>query len=264
MAVNRLLAESNYVPPLSQSEEVLACCEIARQKLETGEYNAGCAALEEWWRLGEWPRHRGLTDTATAELLLVAGTLSGWVASSQQIPGGRKPAEALLSGAIAVFEQLGETKRAAEGRIELACSYYHQGALDLARATLHYALQCLSEDEHELRSVGLIRLAVVERLAGRLHDALLQLEEATPLLRSSADWPKGRLHLEFANTLKDLGLADNQKELFEKALGHYRQALHHFKRVGNHRYTAIVENNRGLLLLSLKRFEEACDHLHGA
>lgn len=248
-------------PELTQSERVLACCAIAKEKLETGDYDSGCAALKPWWTLGQWPHHSGLTDGATAELLLVAGTLSGWVASSQQIPGGRKPAEALLSGAIAVFEQLGETKRAAEGRIELACSYYHQGALDLARTTLHYALQCLSDDEHELRSVGLIRLAVVERLAGRLHDALLQLEEATPLLQSSTDWPKGRLHLEVANTLKDLGLADNQKGFFEKALVHYRQALNHFKRVGNHRYTAIVENNRGLLLLSLQRFDEACSYL---
>src|SRR6185369_3941546 len=159
MAVNRLLAESNYVPPLSQSEEVLACCEIARQKLETGEYNAGCDALEEWWRLGEWPRHRGLTDTATAELLLIAGTLSGWVASSQQIPGGRKPAEGLLSGSIAIFEQLGESNRAAEGRIELACCYYHQGAFDIAELTLHAALEGLTDDQSELKSIGLIRLA---------------------------------------------------------------------------------------------------------
>jgi signal transduction histidine kinase/ActR/RegA family two-component response regulator len=240
---------------------VLACCAIARGKLEVGDYDSGCAALERWWTLGQWPRHAGLTNLATAELLLVAGTLSGWVASSQRIPGGRKPAEALLSGAVAIFEHLGQIQRAAEGRIELACSYYHQGAFDLARTTLHDALQCLSEDERELRSVGLIRLAVVERLAGRLRDALSQLEQATPLLESSSDWPKGRLHLEIANTLKDLGLAEDQKIYFERAFEHYRQALNHFKRVGNHRYTAIVENNHGLLLSSLKRFDEACGHL---
>src|ERR1051325_6528224 len=86
---------------LTQSERVLACCAIAKEKLETGDYDSGCAALEPWWTLGKWPRHSGLTDGATAELLLVSGALSGWVASSQQIPGGRKPAEALLSGAIA-------------------------------------------------------------------------------------------------------------------------------------------------------------------
>ena len=262
--MNTYISPPLEAPSLTASEQVLACCAIAKGKLEVGDYDSGCAALERWWTLGQWPRQTGLTGVATAELLLVAGTLSGWVASCQQIPGGRKPAEALLSGAIAIFEQLGQIQRAAEGRIELACSYYHQGAFELARTTLHYALQCLNGDERELRSIGLIRLAVVERLAGRLHDALAQLEQATPLLEGSSDWPKGRLHLEIANTLKDLGLAEGQKEYFERAFGHYRQALNHFKRIGNYRYTAIVENNHGLLLSSLKRFNEACRHLDHA
>ena len=132
--------------PLTRSEQVLACCAIAREKLEAGDYDAGCAALEPWWSLGQWPCQAGLSNSAAAELLLTAGTLSGWVASSQRIPGGRKPAEALLNGSIAMFEQLGETKRAAEGRIELACCYYHQGAFDLSRQTVQYALQSLSND----------------------------------------------------------------------------------------------------------------------
>ena len=262
--MNKLLSTELNTPELTPSEQVLVCCAIAKEKLETGDYDSGCATLGSWWTLGQWPCHAGLSNAATAELLLIAGTLSCWVASSQHIPGGRKPAEALLSGAVAVFEQMGETKRAAEGRIELACSYYHQGAFDLARTTLHFALRCLDANDNELRSIGLIRLAVVERLAGRLHDALTRLEQATPLLAVSGDWPKGRLHLEVANTLKDLGLAEERKEYCERAFRHYRQARDHFKRVGNHRYTAIVENNHGLLLSSLKRFDEACGHLDRA
>ena len=251
-------------PSLSPTEQVLACCALAREKLEVGDYDSGCAALQPWWTLGEWPEQAGLSNLAAAELLLVAGTLSGWVASSKHIPGGRKPAEALLSGSIALFEQLHEGIRAAEGRIELACCYYHQGAFDLARTTLRCALNALPEDERDLRSVGLIRLAVVERLAGRLRDALILLDQVTPLLKESGDWPKGRFHLEFANTLKELGIAEGQQAFFETALEHYGKALSHFKQVGNHRYTAIVENNRGYLLSSLERFDEACLHLQKA
>lgn len=251
-------------PSLTQSEQVLACCALAREKLEAGDYDAGCAALQPWWSLGEWPQHSGLDDSAAAELLLIAGTLSGWVASSMRIPGGRKPAEALLSGSIAISEHLGERSRAAEGRIELACCYYHQGVFDLARNTLRTALKDLSDDARELKSVALIRLAVVERLAGRLHDALALLRDVTPLLEESDDWPRGRFHLEFANTLKDLGIAEDQRAYFEQAFGHYREALSHFKRVGNHRYTAIVENNYGDLLSFLRRFDEACLHLDRA
>ncbi|HKG47698.1 MAG TPA: ATP-binding protein [Pyrinomonadaceae bacterium] len=229
-----------------------------------GDYDEGCTALRPWWILGEWPRLSGLSTLASAELLLVAGTLSGWVASSKQIPGGRKPAEALLSGSIAIFEQLHEPTRAAEGRIELACCYYHQGAFDLARTTLQSALTVLATKDRELRGVGLIRLAVVERLAGRVRDALALLDQAAPLVEESSDWPKGRFHLEVANTLKEIGIAENLETFFERAFAHYRQALSHFSKVGNHRYTAIVENNYGYLLSSLKRFDEACLHLDKA
>src|SRR5262245_60760783 len=63
---------------LSPSEQVLACCALAREKLEVGDYDAGCAALLPWWKLGGWPQQAGLSYLASAELLLVAGTLSGW------------------------------------------------------------------------------------------------------------------------------------------------------------------------------------------
>lgn len=251
-------------PSFTVSEQVLACCAIAREKLDLGDYSSGCSALQAWWTLGEWPKQRGLSNSASAELLLVAGTLSGWVASTKQMLGGRKPAEAMLNGAIALFEQLGEKERAAEGRIELACCYYHQGAFDLARSTLHAALADLTDNDRELKSVALIRLAVVERLAGRLHEALDLLKDASPLLETSGAWPKGRFHLEYANTLKELGIAENRKSYFERAFGHYRQALDHFIEIGNQRYTAIVENNYGCLLSTMSRFDEACLHLDRA
>ena len=256
---------SNLKPlALSQSEEVKACCAIAREKLELGDYEAGCAALQRWWTLGEWPRHTGLDSFASAELLLVTGTLSGWMASSKHMAGGRKPAEALLNGAIAIFEQLGEKAKAAEGRIELATCYYHQGVFDLARFALQTAIRDLADYENELKSVALLRLAVVERLAGRLHDALALLDEAEPLLDTAGNWHKGRLHLECANTLKDLGGSESRRSYLERALSHYDKARLCFVALGNHRYTAIVENNQGHLLSTLNRYDEACIHLDQA
>ncbi|PWT91785.1 MAG: hypothetical protein C5B55_07550 [Blastocatellia bacterium] len=261
MPTETIIPGTFHPQSLSPSEQVLACCAIARERLEAGEYEQGCGALQHWWALGEWPRQNGLTPEASAELLLVAGTLCGWVASSKKISGGRKPAEALLNGAIAIFEQIGETVRASEGRIELACCYYHQGHFDLARLTLRRALGELSPENHELRGIGLIRLAVVERFAGRFHEAVALIEEATTLLEESGSWLQGRLHLEFANSLKEQGIAENRRRSFERALGHYREALRHFKEIDNHRYAAIVENNYGCLLSTMTRFDEACLHL---
>jgi signal transduction histidine kinase/ActR/RegA family two-component response regulator len=97
-----------------------------------------------------------------------------------------------------------------------------------------------------------------------LRDALKLLDQAGPLLNESSDWPKGRFHLEVANTLKEIGIAENLEDFYERAFKHYGQALAHFSQIGNHRYTAIVENNHGYLLSSLRRFEEACLHLDKA
>jgi len=92
---------------------------MARESSDLGDYDAGCAALQPWWTIGEWPKQVGLSQLAAAELLLTAGTLSGWVASTRQVDGGQNCAERLLSGAVALFDHLGETARSGEGRAEL-------------------------------------------------------------------------------------------------------------------------------------------------
>src|SRR5882724_519362 len=177
MPVDTQLPRHIKTSPLNASEQVQACCTIAREQLERGDYDAGCAALRQWWRLAEWPKHHGLNNEAAGELLLTAGTLSGWIASTRQVHGDQRWAEALLNGAIALFEQLEDGTRAAEGRIELAGCYYREGLFDLARATVRATIDSLPDDEQELKTVALIRLASVERHAGRLHDALNVLTE---------------------------------------------------------------------------------------
>jgi signal transduction histidine kinase/ActR/RegA family two-component response regulator len=250
--------------PLAESERVLASCTIAREKLETGDYDEGCAVLSPWWRVGEWPIQQGLSQLAAAELLLTAGAMSDSVARAKQLAHGQRVAEVLLSGAIALFGHLGEKTKVVESRIELGCCYYHQGLFDLANTTLRSCVSELTQDEPELRAVALIRLAIVERHSGRLHEALTLLEEASLLAAVTSFWTKGRFHTEMANTLKDIGAAEGRRSYCDRALGHYREASLEFERIGNLRYAAAVENNRGYLLLTLRRFDEARVHLQRA
>jgi signal transduction histidine kinase/ActR/RegA family two-component response regulator len=67
-----------------------------------------------------------------------------------------------------------------------------------------------------------------------------------------------------ANTLKDFGVASDQKQDFNRALHYYQHASFQFEQLGNLRYVAVVENNRGYLLLNLRRFEESKGHLERA
>ena len=251
-------------PPLTMGERVQAYCTIAREKLEVGDYEAGCALLKPWWKIGEWPRQEGLDEGTAAELLLAAGILSDSVVRAKQVAGGHRLSEALLNGAIALFEHLGETTRATEGRIELGRSYYRQGLFDLAHATLSSCLAALSDKDCELKAVALIRLAIVERHSGRLREAMDLLNEAGPLANAASPWTRGRYHTELANTFTDLGAAEDRKAYCDRALGHYQEALLQFEHIGNLRNAAAVENNRGYLLLTLKRFVEAQIHLKRA
>jgi signal transduction histidine kinase/ActR/RegA family two-component response regulator len=249
---------------LGEDERALACCTIAREKIEIGDYDAGCMVLAPWWKLGYWPNQKGLGQLAAAELLLTTGSLSDAVARAKRIIGGQRLAEALISGAIALFDHLGEETRVVDARSELGCCYYHQGLFEIAHSTLQSCVEALTNGDPELRAVALIRLAIVERHSGRLHEALGLLEQVAPLETLISAWTKGRFRTEMANTLKEFGIAKNRKAYFDRALSHYQEAGLQFEQVGNLRYAAAVENNRGYLLLSLERFEESQTHLERA
>src|SRR6185369_6736980 len=198
---------------------------------------------------------------SSADLLFTTGELAGFVASTQQIPRGQRHGEELLIGSITLFEHLRVKKRAAEARIELALCYYRQGLFDVGRSTLIRVLNELSEEDRELRSLALIRLASLERHAGRVRDALSRLNEATAIVKLSGPWVTGRRHLELASTYKDLAIAEDDIAHFKYAKQSYYKALHEFEAVGNHRYVAIVENNVGFLLLNHNAYQESEYHL---
>lgn len=249
---------------LEENERVMACCILAWEKIEIGDYDGGCMLLNSWWTVGDWPNHSGLAPTTAGELLLTAGALTDAISRVRQVPGGQRLAEKLISGAIALFEHVVEPRKALQGHIELGCCYYHQGLFDLAHSTLSMCVAGLTDADSELKAVALIRLAIVERHSGRLREAVKLLDLASLSEVTLTPWTKGRFHTEMANTLKDLGKADSQFSFLDRALVHYKEASRQFEQVGNLRYVAAVENNRGFLLLTLRRFTEAETHLERA
>jgi tetratricopeptide (TPR) repeat protein len=246
---------------LTPSEQVQVYCTIAREQIDSGNYEGASRVLGIRWSFGEWPKLDGLDQPSCADLLFTAGELASYVANTTQVPRGQKHAEQLLNGSIALFEQLGFRRRAAEGRIELALCYYRQGLFDIGRSTLIRVLEQLSDDSTELRGLALIRLATLERHAGRLNDALSRLILAIPLVEVSGPWTTARCYLELASTYKDLAIAEAVPSYYDQAKCSYYKALTEFQAVGHHRYVAVVENNLGFLLLSAGFYQESEEHL---
>jgi len=249
---------------LTSDEEVQVFCTIAREQIDTGNYEAACAVLEKWWVSGHWPKLEGLRQHSSADLLFTAGALAGWIASSRKVANGQKHAQALLSAAIGAFEQLGLKTRAAEARIELGYCYYREGIFDLARNTIAMAVESLPPEEPALRAIGLVRLGILERQLGDLQKSLMVLEEIGPMIEKVGPLVSGRYHHEMGSTFKELGIAEESGEYFEKSIQNYERALRDFEAVGNHRFSGAQENNRGLLLLSLNRPHDSKTHVRRA
>jgi DNA-binding winged helix-turn-helix (wHTH) protein/Tfp pilus assembly protein PilF len=252
-----------YIPSLelTSSEQVQVYCAIVREQIDVGNYDAGCKILRFWWSFGNWPKLEGLNQQSCADLLFTTGELAGFIASSTQLSRGQKHGEELLHGSVALFEQLGLKNRAAEARIELALCYHRQGLFDIARSTLNRVIGDLSDENWELLSLAFMRLGGLERHAGRLKEALAQVGQATHLAERCGPWTTARCHLELASIYKDLGIAENVPSYFEEAAHLYQKALEEFEAIGHHRYVAIVENNMGLLLLSLEKYKQSEDYL---
>ncbi|HET8669290.1 MAG TPA: hypothetical protein VFM05_01320, partial [Candidatus Saccharimonadales bacterium] len=264
----RLAEVKESLPPaipsleLTFNEQVQVYCAIVRDQIDVGNYEGACKILHPWWSFGNWPKLEGLNQQTCADLLFTAGELAGFVASSTQLLRGQRHGEELLHGSVALFEQLGLKSRAAEARIELAHCYHRQGLFDIGRSTLVRIIRELSDENNwELRSLALMRLGCLERQAGRLKDALTQITKATQLAERCGPWTTARCHLEMASVYKDLAIAENVPFFFEEATHFYLKALSELEAIGHHRYVAIVENNMGLLLLSLENYERSEDHL---
>ncbi len=259
----RISSPADTVPQvrLCPNEEVQIFCLVAREQTEVGNHEAAYALLKRWWIFGVWPNLVGLTPESSADLLLTAGIVAGHIGSTRQIVRAQKHCAALLNGAIGICEQIGSRTLSAEGQVHLALCYQREGMFDLARPTVQAALKAIPREEHELRSLALIRLATIEWQSGRPQDALALLYEAAEAVALAGPGMLACYHLELATTLQALATPEALGEYIDKALEHYQKANDHFTSIGNHRYAAVAENNRGYLMLAQGRFDEAEMHL---
>src|SRR5205807_7647832 len=150
---------------------------------KTGEYQAACEALAEFWpERDSAPKLNDLDEATTAEVLLRVGALSGWLGSTDQTEGSQETAKNLITQSIDLFQYLGLSERVAEARGDLALCYWREGSFDEARATLVEALDSLGEKDSELRALLLIRAGMIEPRTQQLHEAVRPFNEAAPLV----------------------------------------------------------------------------------
>ena len=266
MKIKQLDSLASEASTATGDERALVLCARAKELQDTQNFEDARLVLSEFWQgVGDRPKLDGLAANVQAEMLLLVGTLSGWLGSARQTPGAQEIAKDLLSESSTKFEQLGMTEKVAEARVELGICYWRTGALDEARITFDDALLRLGDLQSEQRLRAILNKALVEQVSSRPYEALRLLSEAEPLFAASSNHRlKGKFHGEFGILLKSIGSSGHSEEYFDRALMQFTAASIELEQIGQIRGMAVVENNLGSLFVQLERFEEAHQHLDRA
>ena len=240
-------------------------CDLARQLEDVGDYEGARKAIAEFWReIGVPPQVEGLDDSTAAEVLLRAGTLTGWLGNNTQANGAQETAKNLITEAARRFAALTSQKKALECQTELAYCYWRQGEYDEARIILTEVIEQLTTDS-ALKAKAVLRLAIVECSATRFNQALLILTDYAPLFeRITNHTIKGGYHNELAIVLRNLGTSEEREDYLDRAFVEYEAAAYYFEQAGHIPYCALVENNLGFILFKAGKLKEAHEHLERA
>jgi transcriptional regulator with GAF, ATPase, and Fis domain len=250
-------------PALDANETARRRCRLAEELENAGNYEGARSALGDLWRgAGERPDAAEFDDATRAELLLRAGSLTGWLGSEARAGDAQERAKDLIGESLRLFESLMLATDAARAQIELAWCYWRAGEFAEARVALQEAAQTLPDGDARLRALCAIRLAEVERSAGRQEEALRILSEIELQVATCDDHAlSGKFHSTRAGALQSLRASRAGDEFADRAIIELTAASFHFEQAGHTRFCARVENNLGLTLLMCDRLEDAHEHL---
>jgi tetratricopeptide (TPR) repeat protein len=250
---------------LTANAEASLRCQTALELRDRSDYDGAREVMAPLWSgIGSRPKTEGLHSTVIPEVLLTAGILTGWLGSRNEIKEADDYARDLITESITLFEALGDSKKVAEARAELAVCYWRAGDNDSARIWFSTALERLTT-EGNTRANALLGLSVVEWTASRYDESWRILTTNAPLFRKITSHSlKGFYHNQSALTLRTLATERNRTEYFQRAIKHYEEADYHFTLARNTIYRAHVKNNVGYLFFKLSRFRKAHEYLDHA
>lgn len=170
---------------LTANQEAELRCRTALELKDRGDYDGAQEVMRPLWKgIEHRPNTQGLHHSVIPELLLCVGILTGWLGSRSEIKEADDYARDLITESITLFEALGESRKVAEARTELAYCYWRAGANDEARILFNEALKRLTVGGNA-RANALIGLSVVEWSESRYTEALRLLNENEALFQEN-------------------------------------------------------------------------------
>jgi tetratricopeptide (TPR) repeat protein len=251
---------------LTANEKAELKCRTALELKDRGEYQAACDVLFPLWKgVGTRPDTKGLDADVVPRVLLCVGILTGWLGGVNGIKDADDYARDLITESITLYEALGDSRKVAEARAELAQCYWRAGANDEARVWLSTALERLTTGGNA-RANALLILSSVEWAESRYKEVLKILTENARLFEGiNNETIKGTYHNQLGITLRAIGSTSKRRsDYFQRAITEYRAADEHFKRGRHVIFRAHVKNNIAFVFRELRRYREAHQHLEQA
>lgn len=250
------------VSHLSANEEALVRCQRALALKDKSDYEGIREVMRPLWsRVGDRPETVGLHASVSAEVLLCVGILTGWIGSKEGIEQAQEVAKNLIGESATFYESIGDKRKVAAARVELAICYWREGALNEARIMFKEALQQLTT-EGNTRAHAILRLAILEWSASRSNEALRILTENAFLFKKISNVAlRGNYHNQLAIVLVALAKCEEGGDYAQRAILEYQKADAEFKSAHNIVFRANVKNNVGELLYKISRFQEAHKYL---
>jgi len=205
------------VSHLTANDEADFRCRKALQLRDRGDYDGAQEAMRPLWqRLGERPIIAGLHPPVATEVLLCVGILTGWIGSRNEIKEADAWAKDLMTEAVTFYESVGDFKKVAEARTEIAYCYWRSGELNEARIMFTEALERLTT-EGNTRANALLGLSVVEWSASRHEEAQKLLADNAELFNKIPSHAlRGFYHNQRAMILRNLATEGKQAAYFSK------------------------------------------------
>lgn len=252
---------------LTANEEAALRCRTAIELKDRSEYDEAREAMFPLWNgsIGSRPKTNGLNEAVVADVLLTTGILTGWLGSRGEIKDADDYARDLITESIRLYAALGDSRRVAEARTELAYCYWRSGANDEARILCNEALKRLTIGGNA-RANALILLSFVEWSEARYNESLKVLTDNTPLFERITNRTfRGAYHNQIGIDLEEIGAASKRRsDYFQRAIAEYHAADEQFKLAKNVVYRAHVKNNIANVLRELGRYREAHQYLEQA
>src|ERR1044072_6548357 len=127
---------------LTANEKAELKCRTALELKDRGEYQPARDVIFPLWKgIGILPDVQGLDADVVPRVILCVGILTVWLGSVSGIKKADDYARDLITESITLYEALGDSRKIAEARTELAWCYWRAGDNDSARIWSNEALK---------------------------------------------------------------------------------------------------------------------------